>query len=75
MDFAYKNYDSIKYATLGTAFYDFVPGEQLLAAQKTKEAIMPNWLNLGNYSTSGTSSTSGTGGTTIIAAGNYTWIG
>lgn len=32
---------------------------------------LPNWLNLGNYSTSGTSGTSGT----TVGGGNYTWIG
>lgn len=75
MAFAYKNYDSIKFASWGTSFDDFVIGEKLLETKKGKVGMLPNWLNLGNYSTSGTSSTSGTGGTTIIAAGNYTWIG
>lgn len=33
---------------------------------------MPNWLNLGNYSTA--AGTSGTSGTTV-GGGNYTWVG
>lgn len=33
---------------------------------------LPNWLNLGNYSTA--AGTSGTSGTTV-GGGNYTWIG
>lgn len=73
MAFAYKNYDSIKYAAHGTAFDDFVPVERLLGTRKGNDIIAPNWLNLGNYSTA--AGTSGTGGTTINIAGDYTWIG
>lgn len=72
MAFAYKNYDSIKYISCGTAFDDFKIAERLFETKKAKLVGAPAWSNLGNYSTAGTS---GGSGTTIIAAGDYTWIG
>lgn len=35
--------------------------------------VLPNWGNVAN--TVGSAGTSGGAGTTIVAAGNYTWIG
>lgn len=76
MAFAVTDYDSIKSGVLGTSHES---GRYVILAVKQNSKIKlienVNWFNLGNYSTSGTSGTSGTGGTTIIAAGNYTWIG
>lgn len=76
MAFTAFDFDSIKSGVYGTSYaHGIFMSRRVTADSKTKIVIVPNWLNLGNYSTSGTSSTSGTGGTTIIAAGNYTWIG
>ena len=41
-----------------------------------RDAILPKWGNMSNTATtSGSAGTSGGAGTTVIAAGNYTWIG
>lgn len=77
MAFACWNYDSIKSGVYGTAALCVLAQREsnFTTARRYKMFNCVNWTNLGNFNTSGTSSTSGTGGTTIIAAGNYTWIG
>ena len=44
--------------------------------QTVRQVILPNWGNMSNTATtSGSAGTSGGAGTTVVAAGNYTWIG
>jgi hypothetical protein len=75
MAFLVLNFDSDKSGVYGTALQAGLYLHKSVNTVVTRDMIILNWDNLGNYSTAGTSSTSGTGGTTIIAAGNYTWIG
>jgi len=75
MAFSCFHYDSIKSGVFGTSLGCVLAQREPVAASAKKHKIFcdVNWMNMGNYSTA--AGTSGTGGTTIIAAGNYTWIG
>jgi hypothetical protein len=73
MAFSARNFDNIKTGCLGTAMFDGI--FQSLSQNPTimfRVSVLPNWVNLGNYSTA--AGTSGTSGTTV-GGGNYTWVG
>lgn len=76
MAFGFKYLDKEKTVNFRTAFIpacSFVTrGRAAANTQKFRIGLNVNWLNLGNYSTSGTS---GTSGTTVSGGGNYTWVG